>query len=277
MTLGITAAGVATAATYASAAYSAYSAVKGAVGGKGGNGGGGGRGGYGIEVPAFQADQYYKPSQDYLFDYGRNTLDGNINDYYKPIGESGGPEFQKFMANVVRDTSVSTDEDLVRRGVSRGGLGAALTAKNVSDVSAKYGYADYGRALAGRQGLLTLGTGITEGVRSAGLTNQEQMNSYALKKAELEQGIAVQDYNLSSGSNEIQSKANGSWLDSIFQQGAGAINDYSKASNGGMSPDQVEAAVAGSGKIGSAAGSQNWLDALLKTSATAATIYAGTK
>lgn len=221
----------------------------------GGGDGGGGNMGSGIEIPPFYEDAFYKPSQDYLFDFGKNTMEGKINDYYAPIGEFGGSQFQKFMDMVLRDTTKAVDEDAIRRGTPRGGTAGVATGKAVADASALYGYQDYARAMEGRGNLLKLGTGVTEGVRQAGLTNQEQHNNYNLNSTKLALAKEAQDYKIGSSSQQVQAEGQGSWLDSIFGQGAGLIDSLlGDGGGGGMSPDAVESLVAGSGKMGSAKG-----------------------
>lgn len=243
----------------------------------GGGGGGGGGGGSSVKIPEFFQDEFYKPTQDYLFDYGKNTMEGNINSYYAPIGEFGGDQFKKFMDMVVRDTTRAVDENSIRRGTSRGGINAKATADAVGDISAEYGYKDYLRAMEGRGGLLKLGTGITEGVRQAGLTNQAQRNNFNLGAAELELAKEAQDYKIGSSSIATQGESQGSWLDSIFSGGMSMFDEFLGGGGGGISPDAVESLVSGGGSMGSAKGNgeMDWMKLLAQAAGAAGGFVVG--
>jgi hypothetical protein len=157
------------------------------------------------EKPEWTPDEYYKPTQDFMFDFGKNMLAGDVPDYFKPIGEIGGSEYDKFMAMVTRDTVNQVEGSAAARGVGRAGATTSAVAKSVGDISAQYGWADFLRAIQGRSDLLKLGTGIVSDVRSAGLTNQGQRNQFELgasdldlKKQMAQTGIDI-DYEKASG------------------------------------------------------------------------------
>ena len=59
---------------------------------KGGDGGG--SIGSLVNVPDFQRDSLFDPTQDYLNEFSTNMLAGNLPDYFKPIGEYGGKELE---------------------------------------------------------------------------------------------------------------------------------------------------------------------------------------
>ena len=147
-------------------------------------------------APAFKPDPYVEKTQSYLFPYATSILEGKPNDYYGAIGQWGGPEYQKMMNLVNRDTTNATNENLTRRGISRSGLGADIVSKTVGDASTKMTWADYNRAMSGRQWLGGWGSGMMEGVRGAGLTNQSQQNQYALQEYQLNQQNQNQDDNM---------------------------------------------------------------------------------
>lgn len=148
--------------------------------------GGGKSSGMNVNIPDFYEDPYYRKSQDILFGKGRDILAGQPGQYYGAIGESGGDEFQKMMNAIIRDTTRATQEDAIARGVGRGGIGTSAIARNVADVSAKYGYQDMLRAMQGRQFLLGAGSDMLSGVRGAGLQFGQQKNAYGLDRANLQ-------------------------------------------------------------------------------------------
>ena len=130
-------------------------------------------------MPEFYEDPYYGKTQDFLFPYGTNILKGDIPEYYKGIGESGGKEFEDMLGLTKRDVTRGVTEDFARRKV-RGARGTDVIARAMGDIGKTLRWEDYSRALKGKEFLFTQGRGITEGVRSSALENQRQRNQYAL-------------------------------------------------------------------------------------------------
>jgi len=143
-----------------------------------------------VKIPDYQEDKYYESSQAPLQKTGLSLLQGKPNDYFKPIGEYGGQEFENVLGLLKRDVSTGVNEDLVRRGVGRGGIGATAQARAVGDISTKTRYADYERAMAGRQNLLTTGADILGGVRGGALQREGIRNPFELGRTKLEMGKA---------------------------------------------------------------------------------------
>lgn len=134
----------------------------------------------GIKTPEWWEDPTYASSQKFLQTYGENILNGDIPDYYKSIGETGGADFENYLNLTNRDIMKATNESLARSGRGRGGAAGAVSAQTIADNSTKARYADYLRAQEGKKGLLSTGIGIEEGVRGAGFNNQTQRNNFNL-------------------------------------------------------------------------------------------------
>ena len=139
-----------------------------------------------VKIPDYQEDKYYESSQAPLQKTGLSLLEGKPNDYFKPIGEYGGQEFENVLGLLKRDVSTGVNEDLVRRGVGRGGIGATAQARAIGDISTKTRYADYERAMAGRQNLLNTGADILGGVRSGALNREGIRNPFELQRTGLD-------------------------------------------------------------------------------------------
>jgi len=139
-----------------------------------------------VKLPDYTEDKYYESSQAPLQKTGLSLLQGKPNDYFKPIGEYGGQEFENVLGLLKRDVSKGVDEDLVRRGVGRGGIGATAKARAIGDISTKTRYADYERALSGRQNLLTTGADILGGVRSGALNREGIRNPFEISRTGLD-------------------------------------------------------------------------------------------
>ena len=141
------------------------------------------------DLPDFQTDKYATGAQETLYPFGQNLLEGDIPDYYKPIGEIGGDLFEDVLGMGRRDIEKSGYESAARLG-QRGGNVATGIAGKVGDYTKEARLNDYYRALEGRQYMLGKGSDILSGVRSAGLTNQSQLNQYEVNKGNLALGYA---------------------------------------------------------------------------------------
>lgn len=214
----------------------------------------------GLETPKWWEDPDYRATQDKLKGLGTGILDGNIPDYYKGIGETGGPEFEKFLGLTNADAMRGAEESLAKSGRARGGSAAAVTSQAIADNSIKARYADYTRSLEGKKWLFGEGRGITEGVRTAGQTEGSRKNAFNLD---------VYDRQFSKGK----------YLDSYDRQasedqGAG-IGKLLNAAVGGVTGFMTGGPVgAAAGAIGGLTGTgATWLDALSskKPSTTATT------
>jgi len=152
-----------------------------------------------LEIPDWKEDLDYRKSQDYLSELGINILEGDIPDYYKGIGETGGAEFENYLNLMKGDVEKSALETSAALG--RGG-GAAIEMANseVGRLSTEARYQDYVRSLAGKESLLNKGIGITEGVRGSGQNQQAQENTFALNRTKLDfqKRSYLDDYNSES-------------------------------------------------------------------------------
>ncbi len=122
----------------------------------------------------FQPYPELVPTLERLSGAGQGILAGNLPDYYKPVGEYGGAEFENLMKGVQRDIGTGVREDMAKRGVGRGGPTA--TAKATADASNKLRFADYERAMGTRGNLLGMGL-ETEFGAAKGYTDLTGMKS----------------------------------------------------------------------------------------------------
>jgi len=166
----------------------------------------------------FQADPYVAKTQDFAFPYYTGILNGNIPDYYKGIGETGSPEAQKMLALTNRDITNSANEGLVRRGMSRSGVAGDVISQAIGDSSTKFNYADYQRAMAGKQWLMGAGETGLSNVRSAALTNQSQMNSFNISKMGGTLNAMQMDTQQQNGQDAMWGQ--------LLSSGVGAIGNY---------------------------------------------------
>ena len=137
----------------------------------------------GFKLPEFFEDPEFKKTQEFLSDFGINILQGNIPEFFKPLGETGSKQFEDVLALTKRDITESALETAAITNRGRGGSVASTVAREVGDATTKLRFADFLRAMEGKGFLFQQGRGITEGVRSAGLTNQGQRNTFNLGTA----------------------------------------------------------------------------------------------
>lgn len=161
----------------------------------------------------FWKDPYYKKSQKSLYGIGNMLLEGKPNEYYAPIGEIGGSIFEDFLHSVGKDTLRSTEEALARRGV-RGGRAGRITARTMGDLSAKYRYADFLRALKGREGFLQTGKSAMGNVMQGALSMTGMKNNFELNKGQFNAKM-----------RELQDSKEASMWSSILGSGIGAIGN----------------------------------------------------
>ena len=135
----------------------------------------------GFQFPDFYEDPDYRATQDYMRELGFNFLEGNIPDYYAPIGEMGGPQFENYMGLVTGDVTRAAHETAAATG-RRGGAVSELVTNAVGPLSTRSRFADYMRMLSGRSSLLNFGRGVTEGVRNAGQNQGQYRNAFNLNQ-----------------------------------------------------------------------------------------------
>jgi len=139
-----------------------------------------------VKIPDYTEDPFYQKAQDPLFKTGLGLLEGKPSPYYAPIGEMGGSQFEGMLGLLKRDVSKGVDEDLIRRGIGRGGIGATAKARAIGDISTQMRYSDYERALTGRGNLLETGANIMSGVRGGALSREGIRNPFELQRTGLD-------------------------------------------------------------------------------------------
>ena len=155
----------------------------------------------GVQIPEYWKDEYYEKAQEPLYNVSKGLLEGKPSEYYAPIGQYGGQELENVLGLLTKDVTRGVNEDLVRRGVGRGGIGTTAISKAVGDVSGQMRWSDYMRALQGRQNLLNTGmTGMT-GVRSGALSEEQIRNQFSLGASglEMQKAAGVDQYNAQQG------------------------------------------------------------------------------
>ncbi len=171
----------------------------------------------GLEIPTFQEDPDYRETQDYLKALGINILEGDIPDYYKSIGETGGKEFEDYLNLLKGDVQAGVESSMAAAGRT-GGVVASQTAEKVGRLSTEARFQDYARALQGKEFLLGTGQNITEGVRGAGQAQQAQANQFKLNATEI-------DLRKRLGLDE-QDLAGGEALGKMLEMGLGAAAGF---------------------------------------------------
>lgn len=159
-----------------------------------------------VKLPDFQTDPYYTSSQSTLDKTGKDLLSGNVPDYYKAIGDFDSPQFKQMMDSVQGRIMQGSQEASAINGTGRSGTAVAASNNALNQVMPQLSYADYLRAVNGRQDLLNTGLSTESGVRAAGQTQQGQVNNFALDKT----GLALKQASYNNDWNANAAKEQGS-------------------------------------------------------------------
>lgn len=145
----------------------------------------------GVNYPDWYTDPHFSGSQDFLDQYSRNLLNNGPNDYYRPIGEYGTPEFFNFINQAHAGTQNGVDEALARSGRARGGRAGEVAAQSIGDSNTRLIYEDYLRAMKGREMFLKTGLDTQRDVRNAGFSNQSARNNFNVAGANFDYNKAI--------------------------------------------------------------------------------------
>ena len=204
-----------------------------------------------LNLPEFKTDPYYTKAQDLSYTTGEGILSGKLPEFYQGLGQTGSKEFQDMLALVNRNTATAVNENLVRRNISRSGVGAASIAKQSADTSATLSWQDYLKAAGEKTGLMNTGLETISGVRGAGLQYAGQENQFGMQGAELK--LSADKFNEEMAFKEKQAaeqkkaSKNAMWTQ-ILSSGIGMLGTI----GGAMIAGPAGAAIGGS--LGSAVG-----------------------
>ena len=140
-------------------------------------------------LPSFYTDEMFTKGQKDLYGLGTDFIAGRIPEYYRSIGEAGGPEFENMLRLNTEDITRAGFESAARMG-TRGGATQSNILKAVRSMSAPLRWADLMRSFQGKQGFLDTGVNALTGVRNAGLSFGGQKNQFNLGIAGMEQNQA---------------------------------------------------------------------------------------
>jgi hypothetical protein len=144
-----------------------------------------------LNLPQYYQDPMVAKTQAPLLETGLGLLKGDIPDYYKSIGQIGGPLFEDILKGTTADITRAVTEDVARRG-GRGGLAADVISRGVGRVTPGLRWQEMMRGIEGRKGLLGYGANILSGVRGAGLTTGAGRRAFDLSTAQL--GLGAEQF-----------------------------------------------------------------------------------
>ena len=102
------------------------------------------------ETPAYITDPNFTGQQSFLKDYSQNMMNGQIPDYYKAIGEPNTGGTGNYISEALKSIITASQEQGAATGTGRNPLNAD-TMGALGNMSAGLQYADYNRAMAGRE------------------------------------------------------------------------------------------------------------------------------
>lgn len=145
------------------------------------------------DTPSYQTDPVYSGQQDFLKQYSQDIMKGNIPDYYKAIGEPMGSDVKNNYIQEALSSIIGGDQArAAAQGTGRSGSLGSDTMASLGNTSAQLQFADYLRAMQGKEDLLGLGTSLGVDVRNSAFGNQEDMNNFA--NMEWNNQVKAQEY-----------------------------------------------------------------------------------
>lgn len=138
-----------------------------------------------VKLPDWFQDPLYQKTQDLSFGIGSDILKGKLPDFYSSLGKTGSTEFQNMLNLVNTKTAQAVNENLVRRNISRSGVGASSVAKATADATTTLSWQDYLKAAGEKANLLNTGLNTMTGVRAGALDITGQKNQFGMQGAEL--------------------------------------------------------------------------------------------
>ncbi len=186
-----------------------------------------------IKIPDFYTDPLFQSSQNTLNTFGQDLLGGRLPDFYSSLGKTDTPEFNNLLSLINRDTARAVNENLVRRNITRGGVGLSTIAKTMSDVGTKLRWEDFTRAQGEKQWLMGTGLNTVAGVGSNALNYGGQQNTYNLNKSQLEIAMAEANAKAKQAKNDMWQKIISSTIGTIGTIGGFMIGGPVGAGVGG--------------------------------------------
>ena len=139
-----------------------------------------------LVLPEWFESQDFSEIQTQLKDLSSDLLEGKPPEYYGVIGDIGGEEFEKMLANTLSDVSKNVQRQKVASGTSRGGTIQQALGEEIGRTSSELRFADLLRGIQGREFLLQTGQSMAEGVRGSALTYAGQKNTFGQNVASME-------------------------------------------------------------------------------------------
>ena len=170
-------------------------------------------------LPSFYEDLYYKKTQPKLLEMGTDITSGKLPSFFEGLGKTGSSAFQNMLNLLNTKTKQAVNENLVRRNISRSGVGTSAIAKAVADTTANFSWKDYLKASKEKMGLLGTGLDTLSGVRGTGLDFMGQKNRFNLENARNQ--FAADKYNEQLATANKRRK-NALWSN-ILSSGLGAL------------------------------------------------------
>lgn len=214
-----------------------------------------------IKAPDYWTDPNFQSNQDFGTNFFQNWLQGQIPSYWQAIGNPVGQTYggNQLMGDYVTESTADMKkaamEEAAARGTGRGGTLSGDWMDSINNMSATLRYADYLRAMEGRQNLLGFGGAGFQDVRNAAFNNMGTRNAFNQQnyQTEINKQKYLDDYNSAQGARLGQSigTIGGGLLGGMFGGGmagalAGANIGGGAFGGGGISSGQPMQTILGS-------------------------------
>jgi len=173
----------------------------------------------------------YTETQSYLKGLGYDILGGDLPDYFKPIGEYGGPELQRVIDTTSRDITKAAETSAIARNVGRGGIATGSTMRALSSVIPQMRYEDYSRAMGVRGSLFGMGADVLTGVRGSAFDLTQSRNQWNLERFSTLLGGGLEGAGLDLKRRELEG-AESAYEDEMWGQLADSAGEFATSKYG---------------------------------------------
>ena len=131
-------------------------------------------------TPQYWTDPNFQNTQDFGSKYYQDILSGNIPDWYKAIGEANPAGIGGAYSEWSQPYLKSMNEINAAKGTGRAGSGITDSGQlqALGNMNAQMQYADYLRAMQGREDMLNFGGSGLADVRNAAYANMGSKNAF---------------------------------------------------------------------------------------------------
>lgn len=135
-------------------------------------------GGSDIVEPELYIDPNLERIRQKQTNVGLGMLEGRMPEFLRPLTEIGGQTFEDYLSRIRSDLTTGVQEDITRRGVTRGGVGTTAVSQALGKALPSLRYNELLRAYGARESLFGKGMDLTGTAGQLSLAQQQERNKF---------------------------------------------------------------------------------------------------